>query len=57
MGLLRPARASAPNGTMICRGHGVPEIVTPALRTLNVNMTGLAKIEMDFSQNGDIWLG
>ena len=22
--------ASAPNGTVMCRGHGVPEMVTPA---------------------------
>ena len=25
--------ASAPNGTVKCRGHGVPEMVTPAMRT------------------------
>ena len=28
--------ASAPNGTMMCRGHGVPEMVTPAMRTTAV---------------------
>ena len=28
--------ASAPNGTMKCRGHGVPEMVTPAMRTTAV---------------------
>ena len=27
---------SAPNGTVKCRGHGVPEIVTPASRTTAV---------------------
>ena len=27
-----PEGASAPNGTMKCRGHGVPEMVTPAMR-------------------------
>ena len=28
--------ASAPNGTVKCRGHGVPEMVTPASRTTAV---------------------
>ena len=28
-----PEGASAPNGTVMCRGHGVPEMVTPAMRT------------------------
>ena len=28
--------ASAPNGTVKCRGHGVPEMVTPASRTTTV---------------------
>ena len=29
-GLVRwPEGALAPNGTMMCRGHGVPEMVTP----------------------------
>ena len=27
-----PEGASAPNGTVMCRGHGVPEMVTPAGR-------------------------
>ena len=38
VGLLRPGPegASAPNGTMKCRGHGVPEMVTPAMRTTAV---------------------
>ena len=27
-----PESASAPNGTIKCRGHGVPEMVTPAMR-------------------------
>ena len=31
-----PEGASAPNGTMKCRGHGVPEMVTPAMRTTAV---------------------
>ena len=31
-----PKGASAPNGTMMCRGHGVPEMVTPAMRTTAV---------------------
>ena len=38
VGLLRPEprgpeSASAQNGTMMCRGHGVPEMVTPTMRT------------------------
>ena len=42
VGLLRPGwttwseGASAPNGTVKCRGHGVPEMVTPASRTTAV---------------------
>ena len=41
VGLLRPGAtwpegASAPNGMMMCRGHGVPEMVTPAMRTTAV---------------------
>ena len=28
--------ASAPNGTVMCQGHGVPEMVTPAMRTTAV---------------------
>ena len=41
VGLLRPGAtwpegASAPNGTVMCRGHGVPEMVTPAMRTAAV---------------------
>ena len=31
-----PEGASAPNGTGMCRGHGVPEMVTPAMRTTAV---------------------
>ena len=31
-----PEGAPAPNGTMMCRGHGVPEMVTPAMRTTAV---------------------
>ena len=31
-----PEGALAPNGTMKCRGHGVPEMVTPAMRTTAV---------------------
>ena len=31
-----PEGASAPNGTVKCRGHGVPEMVTPASRTTAV---------------------
>ena len=31
-----PEGASAPNGTMMCHGHGVPEMVTPAMRTTAV---------------------
>ena len=31
-----PEGASAPNGTMMCQGHGVPEMVTPAMRTTAV---------------------
>ena len=31
-----PEGASAPNGTVMCRGHGVPEMVTPAMRTTAV---------------------
>ena len=44
VGLLRPGprgpkvlwAASAPNGTVMCRGHGVPKMVTPAMRTTAV---------------------
>ena len=32
----RPKGASAPNGKVMCRGHGVPEMVTPAMRTTAV---------------------
>ena len=31
-----PEGASAPNSTVKCRGHGVPEMVTPASRTTAV---------------------
>ena len=31
-----PEGASAPNGMMMCRGHGVLEMVTPAMRTTAV---------------------
>ena len=31
-----PEGASAPNGTVMCRGHGVPEMLTPAMRTTAV---------------------
>ena len=31
-----PEGASAPNGTTMCQGHGVPEMVTPAMRTTAV---------------------
>ena len=31
-----PEGALTPNGTMMCRGHGVPEMVTPAMRTTAV---------------------
>ena len=31
-----PEGALAPNGTVKCRGHGVPEMVTPASRTTAV---------------------
>ena len=31
-----PEGASAPNGTVMCRGHGVPEMVTPAMKTTAV---------------------
>ena len=31
-----PKVLPAPNGTMMCRGHGVPEMVTPAMRTTAV---------------------
>ena len=31
-----PEGASVPNGTMMCRGHGVPKMVTPAMRTTAV---------------------
>ena len=31
-----PEGASAPNGTMMCRGHGVSEMVTPAMGTTAV---------------------
>ena len=36
--------ASAPNGTMKCRGHGVPEMVTPAMRTTAV-LLGFLKLD------------
>ena len=36
-----PEGASAPNGTMMCRGHGVPEMVTPAMRTTAVLLLSL----------------
>ena len=32
-----PEGASAPNGTVMCRGHGVPEMVTPVMRTTAVS--------------------
>ena len=31
-----PEGASAPNGTVMCQGHRVPEMVTPAMRTIAV---------------------
>ena len=31
-----PEGASAPNGTVMCWEHGVPEMVTPAMRTTAV---------------------
>ena len=31
-----PEGALAPKGTVKCRGHGVPEMVTPAMRTTAV---------------------
>ena len=41
VGLLRPGPRGPNvlrhlNGTMMCRGHGVPEMVTPAMRTTAV---------------------
>ena len=45
MRLLRPwprghvaRRCFGTNGTMMCREHGVPEIVTPAMRTTAVSL-------------------
>ena len=40
-----PEGASAPNGTMMCRGHGVSEteMVTPAMRTTAV-LLGFLKL-------------
>ena len=35
-----PEGASAPNGTMMCRGHGVPEMVTPRARSTRDGDTG-----------------
>ena len=31
-----PEVTSAPNGTVMCRGHGESEMVTPAMRTIAV---------------------
>ena len=31
-----PEGASAPNDTVKCRGHGVPEMATPAMKTTAV---------------------
>ena len=36
-----PEGASAPNGTMMCWGHGVPEMVIPAMRTTAVLLSFL----------------
>ena len=50
--------ASAPNGTMKCRGHGVPEMVTPAMRTTAVllgflNLTNMFSFAMTSSLASD----
>ena len=42
--------ASAPNGTMKCRGHGVPEMVTPAMRTTAVLLSFLFSFAQFFAQ-------
>ena len=39
-----PEGASAPNGMMMCLGHGVPEMVTPAMRTTEV-LLGFSKLD------------
>ena len=44
-----PEGASAPNGTMKCRGHGVPEMVTPAMRTTAVLLGFLNLTNIMFS--------
>ena len=44
-----PEGASAPNGTVKCRGHGVPEMVTPAMRTAAVLLGFLKLISLKFS--------
>ena len=50
VGLLRPGPrgpkvALAPNGTVKCRGHGVPEMVTPASRTTAVLLGFFFKLD------------
>ena len=47
-----PEGASAPNGTMKCRGQGVPEMVTPAMRTTAVllrflNLTSAGHLNLE----------
>ena len=37
--------ALAPNGTVKCRGHGVPEMVTPASRTTAVLLGFFFKLD------------
>ena len=44
-----PEGASAPNGTVKCRGHGVPEMVTPASRTTAVLLVCLNLTNMPCS--------
>ena len=55
-----PEGALAPNGTMMCRVHGVPEMVTPAIRTRAVwlvfsNLTNMFSFAMtsDLASDSD----
>ena len=44
-----PEGSSAPNGTVKCRGHGAPEMVTPASSTTAVLLVCLNETSMPCS--------
>ena len=41
-----PEGALAPNGTVMCRGHGVPEMVTPAMKTTAASFVRFFKFKI-----------